>query len=422
MDKKELFRREALESRKEPRNLHSDVLLFLPHSYRNLVASIVVSIVLMLALLTFGSYTKRVTVKGELFSTLGAIPVYLPKSGVINKYFVSEDETVKKDEPLFLVSTEVFGSANRGTSSETIYLLGERKHLLENQLDSEAATHAQNLRNIEDQIRSKQKERGLIMAQMRQISKKNELLSDSLKRYQAARVQEAISDDTMAEKTITTLNSRIDYNERGRQLEALARDLSSLSYEREKAEFEHGNRVLQAKADLLSLEEQVIAAEYQKGAIIKAPASGKVTAIQGVIGSYYDNTRPVSFIVPSESEIEARLLVPATAIGFIKKGETVYLRYSAYSYQKFGQGEGTVYSISGTALLPDEIALGSKLSITEPMYLAKVRIHDQTVSADGTRYALKPGIVVDADIMLERDRIYRWVLRPLFAVAEKLKH
>lgn len=376
----------------------------------------------MLTLLIFGSYTRRATVKGELFSTLGAIPVYLPRPGVINEYFVSEDQPVRKDDPLFAVSTEVFGLANRGTSSETIHLLVERKRLLEHQLESEAATHVQNLRNIDDQMRSKQKERSLITRQIHAIRKKNELLSASLERYREARVQEAISDDAMAEKAITTLNSRIDYNERERQLEGLGRDVSNLSFEREKADSEHGKRVLQLKADLLTLEEQIITAEYQKGAIIKAPASGNVTAIQGVSGSYYDNTKPVTFIVPTDSEIEARLLVPATAIGFIKKGDTVYLRYSAYAYQRFGQGAGTVYSISGTALLPNDIALGSKLSVSEPMFLVKVRIRDKTVIADGVRYALKPGIAVDADIMLEQDRIYRWILRPLFSVSEKLKH
>ncbi|EJO53962.1 HlyD family secretion protein [Burkholderia multivorans] len=422
MDKKCLFRSEALDARADSRRLHSDVLLFLPSSHRKILAFIIVAVLLMLALLIFGSYTRRVNVKGELFSTLGAIPVYLPRSGVISEYFVSEDQPVRKGDPLFAVATEVFGLANRGTSSETIHLLVERKYLLEHQLESETATHVQNLRNIDDQVRSKQKERRLIMTQIQAIRKKNELLSASLERYQEARVQEAISDDAMADKTITTLNSRIDYNERERQLEALGRDVSNLSFEREKADSEHGRRVLQLKADLLALEEQIIAAEYQKGAIIKAPASGNVTAIQGVSGSYYDNTKPVSFIVPADSEIEARLMVPATAIGFIKKGDTVYLRYSAYSYQRFGQGKGTVYSISGAALLPNDIALGSKLSITEPMFLVKARIRDKTVIADGIRYALKPGIAVDADIMLEQDRIYRWILRPLFSVSEKLKH
>jgi len=421
MDKRELFRKEALEARKEARNLYGDVLLFLPRSYKKILAWLCVCLLSLLLVLSFGSYTRRVAVRGELFSTLGAIPVYLPKPGIISKYFVKEDETVKAGAPLFRVSTEVFGLANRATSTETIRLLDERKNLLQRQLESERATYAHSLKNVEYQIRSKQHELKLLDVQIREVRQKNELLQASLRRYESARAQEAISEDGVAEKAISAYNSRIDYSERQRQSETLSRDISNLAFEKNKAESEFGKRVLSIKGELLALEEQILTAEYQKGAIIKSPASGKITAIQGVDGSYYDSTRPVAFVVPSRADIEARLLVPAAAIGFLKQGNVVYLRYSAFPYQQFGQGKAVVYSISETSLLPDEIALGSKLSVTEPMYLVKARIERQFVSGNGARYALKPGLVLDADIMVERHRIYQWLMRPIFAASERVK-
>ncbi|AXF24433.1 hypothetical protein CUJ89_29500 [Burkholderia pyrrocinia] len=421
MDKRELFRKEALEARKEARNLYGDVLLFLPRSYKKILVLLLVCILSLLLVLIFGSYTRRVSAKGELFSTLGAIPVYLPKPGIVIKYFVKEDEIVKKGAPLFLVSTEVFGLANRGTSTEAINLLNERKDLLNRQLETEKSIYARRLKNIEYQIRSKQNELKLIGVQIKEVRKKNELLLASLRRYEAARAQEAISEDAMAEKAISAFNSRIDYNERQRLSETLSRDISNLSFEKDKDESEFGKRILSIKGELLALEEQILAAEYRKGAIIKAPASGKVTAIQGVDGSYYDSTKPVSFVVPSQAEIEARLLIPAAAIGFLKKGDVVYVRYSAFPYQQFGQGKGIIYSMSETSLMPDDIALGSKLSVTEPMYLVKVRLERQFVSGNGTRYALKPGLMIDSDIMVERHRIYQWLMRPIFTASERIK-
>ncbi|MBP0714306.1 HlyD family efflux transporter periplasmic adaptor subunit [Burkholderia sola] len=421
MDKNELFRKDALEARKESAGLYGDVLLFLPRSYKKVLALVSISIFAILLVTIFGSYARRVAVKGELISTLGAIPVYLPKPGVINKYFVEEDGIVKKGAPLFLVSTEVFGLANRGASTEAINLLNERKDLLRRQLESEKSTYAHSLRNIEYQIRSKQNELKLIGVQIKDVRQKNELLSASLKRYEVARAQEAISEDTMAEKVISTINSRIDYKERQKLSETLSRDISNLSFEKDKEASDFGKRTLLIKGELLVLEEQILAAEYQKGAIIKAPASGRVTAIQGVDGSYYDSTKPVSFVVPLQAEIEARLLVPAAAIGFVKKGDVVYLRYSAFPYQQFGQGKGVIYSISETSLMPDDIALGSKLSVSEPMYLVKARVERQFVSGNGTSYALKPGLMVEADIMVERHRIYQWLMRPIFAASERIK-
>ena len=421
MENKELFRKKALEARKEAKSLHGEVLLYLPESYRGILVIVSVVLVLLVAMLVFGSYTNRVTVKGELFSTRGAIPVYLPRPGVIKHYYVGEDELVSQDAPLFVVSTEVFGAENRGTSTETISLLVERKHLLQRQLESEASASEEKLRSIDGQIISKKNEKQLIERQLAEVKKKNNLLAIGLRKYEEARLQEAISDDSMTEKTITALNGQIDYHERRRQFESTVRDIANLSFEREQAISEFGRRTLQIKGDLLVLEEQMLAAESQKGTIVKAPAAGTVTAVQGFNGSYYDNTKPVSFILPSGAALEARLLVPADAIGFIKKGDTVSLRYSAYPYQQFGQGKGTIYSISGTSLRPEEIALGAKLSITEPMYLVKARLEMQTINGNGASYALKPGIVLDADIMLETHKIYQWLIRPFLSLSQKFR-
>ncbi len=420
MENKDLFRREALEAKIASRSLHGEVLLYLPRYYRVMLVVVLGALSLLIAVVLFGSYTKRVTVNGELFSTLGTVPIYLPRSGVITRYYASEGDVVQTGEPLFDVSTEVFGAGSRGTSSETMVMLGERKSLLSRQLQSEELAHDQYLRSLTDQVKSKQNEMQLITGQLKDVAKKNRLLSDSLRKYEEARLQEAISDDAMAEKTITALNSQIDYQERQRQLEAALREIANLAYERTKAISEFGKLTLQIKGELLALEEQILMVESQQGMMVKAPARGAITAIQGVVGSYHDHTKPIAFVVPAESHLEARLLVPASAIGFIKKGDVVHLRYSAYPYQKFGQGKGVIHAISGTSLLPDEIALGAKLSVTQPMYLVKVKLDTQTISGEGATYTLRPGLVLDADVMLEKNRIYQWLIRPFFAVSKNL--
>lgn len=420
MENKDLFRKEALEAKIASRSLHGEVLLYLPSSYRAMLAVVLVALGLLIAVVLLGSYTKRVAVKGELFSTTGTVPVYLARAGVITRHYVNEDDVVQTGEPLFDVSTEVFGAGSRGTSAETLGMLSERKSLLSRQLESEGGAHEQYLRSLAEQVASKQNEKQLIKDQLKDIATKNRLLSESLRKYEEARMQEAISDDAMAEKTITALNSQIDHNERQRQLEAVVRDIANLAYERKKAISEFGKLTLQIQGELLALEEQIIAVESQQGVVVKSPAAGAITAIQAVAGSYHDGTKPIAFVVPAESHLEARLLVPAAAIGFIKKGDIVHLRYSAYPYQKFGQGKGVVYTISGTSLLPNEIALGAKLTAAQPMYLVKVKLDAQTISGEGATFTLRPGLVLDADVMLERNRIYQWLLRPFFALSENL--
>ncbi|WP_419735678.1 HlyD family secretion protein [Pseudomonas sp. COR18] len=419
MQNKELFRKEALNARNASRPVHGDVLLYLPSSYRLVIILIVTAFILLVGTLLFGSYTKRVSVHGELLATHGALPVYLPKAGIIKEYYVKEEQRVEKDAPLFLVSTEVFGAGSRGTSSEKIKLLHEQKNLVLAQLDSEEQVFKDNQSSLDQKILSQRSEAKLIATQILEIKRKNSLLSESLKKYEEARTQDAISDDAIIEKTISALNSKIDLNERERQLESLHRDIAALELERKKSASDLNKTTLTLKAELLTLEEQILAVEYEKGMVIKAPQSGTVTAIQGVNGSYYDNTKPVTFLMPSTSELEARLLVPASAIGFINKGDVTYLRYSAFPYQQFGQGKGRIYSISETSLAPTDISMTTGSSATEPMYLVKVELESSFVKNAGKVYRLKPGLLLDADIMLEHRKIYEWMLRPFFAISER---
>lgn len=47
-----------------------------------------------------------------------------------------------------------------------------------------------------------------------------------------------------------------------------------------------------------------------------------------------------------------------------------------------------------------------------PLYRVMVRLRDQTVRAYGQPVALRPGMALHADILLDRRRLIQWVLEP----------
>jgi membrane fusion protein len=53
---------------------------------------------------------------------------------------------------------------------------------------------------------------------------------------------------------------------------------------------------------------------------------------------------------------------------------------------------------------------------SEPLYRVLVELDQQTVSAYGRAEPLKPGMTVDADILLDQRRLIEWVLEPLYGV------
>jgi membrane fusion protein len=54
------------------------------------------------------------------------------------------------------------------------------------------------------------------------------------------------------------------------------------------------------------------------------------------------------------------------------------------------------------------------------MYRVVVEIESEHMRAYGRDEPLRPGMVLEADVLLERRRLIEWVLEPLYAAAGKV--
>ena len=126
--------------------------------------------------------------------------------------------------------------------------------------------------------------------------------------------------------------------------------------------------------------------------------------------------QPLMSLLPDGSQLQAQLLVPSAAVGFIEPGDRVLLRYQAYPYQKFGHHGGKVIRVSRSAITPtSENGQG-----TEPYYRVLVALDRQSITAYGKSEPLRPGMRLDADILGERRKLYEWVLEPLYSLHGKI--
>ncbi len=92
-------------------------------------------------------------------------------------------------------------------------------------------------------------------------------------------------------------------------------------------------------------------------------------------------------LVPAGARLEARLYGPSRAIGFVRPGQRVRLRYEAFPHQKFGQYEGVVQSVSRSTVGPAELTGDGAplpgLVPGEPVYRVTVELAAQTATAYG---------------------------------------
>ena len=125
--------------------------------------------------------------------------------------------------------------------------------------------------------------------------------------------------------------------------------------------------------------------------------------------------------------VEAHLFAPSRTAGFLKPGQTVYLRYAAYPYQKFGLHTGHITAVSDTPFAANELPpnLASQLMAqnqgSEALYRINVQLDDQAIRTYGQAIVLKPGLTLEADVLQERRKVWEWALEPLLAARANAK-
>ena len=99
-----LFRTEALDAQRT--NWLGPVSLSQPLSYSVFAAIALLATLLLIAFFAFGSYTKRTTVTGQLLPAGGWSKVYPNQAGVVVEKRVTEGQTVREGDVLYVLSLE----------------------------------------------------------------------------------------------------------------------------------------------------------------------------------------------------------------------------------------------------------------------------------------------------------------------------
>ena len=123
-------------------------------------------------------------------------------------------------------------------------------------------------------------------------------------------------------------------------------------------------------------------------------------------------------IIPSGSQLQAELLAPSRAIGFVRPGQDVELSLQAFPYQRFGTVRGTVRTVSSTVLGPSDVGFPG-LDIREPVFRIRVSLSRDTMNAYGQSVPMQPGMLVSAEIVFEHRSLLRWLFDPIYAVSKR---
>jgi membrane fusion protein len=417
-----LFRTEAIQSRQT--RWMGEIVLASPPSVRLLTMLCTVSVAGLLLFLVFGSYTKRSTVPGYLVPDLGLLKVYAPQAGVVLEKHVSEGGRVHQGDVLYVLSTDRMAIAGESTQAFISAQADQKRRSLRDEQEKTQLLQHEERASLQTKIASLQAEAASLEQQLNLQRDRVKLATENAARYRGLLEQDYISREQAQQKREEWLEQSSRLQEKTRERMAIVRELNLQKSELAGLGLRQQNQLAQIERTISGATQDLKESEAKRQIIITAPCNGIATTATVQAGQVADPAKPLLSIVPEGARLQAHLHASSRAIGFIRPGDTVLLRYQAYPYQKFGHAQGKVASVARTALAAQELGVPAGVlsaDANEPLYLITVDLASQSIQAYGKSQALQPGMLVEADVMQEKRRLYEWALDPLYSAARNAR-
>ncbi|HEX9173675.1 MAG TPA: HlyD family efflux transporter periplasmic adaptor subunit [Telluria sp.] len=395
-------------------------ILLRPRALQRWFAACALLCVAAIGATLFGaSFTRKAHVSGWLVPQQGMLRVFAPRAGVASALLVHEGDEVRQGQSLMVLANEE-RSATMGDTQARIAqgLAVQRESLSAEQLRTELSFGQQSA-SLEQRLGAIRTEQQYLEQEIALQNTRLQLAAQSESRQAELQRRGFVAEQQMQ----AAQEGRLD---QAAKLRALQRSQVALGRERLALQAERDGLAVRVKAQTALLARSIAAlgreqaeSAARRELVITAPQSGIVTAIHVGVGSAVSPGLSLLSIVPRGTRLEAHLYAPSRAIGFVRPRQTVLLRYQAYPYQKFGHYQGVVTSVSRAGIGPSELPPQFGAGAGEELYRITVELARQQVTAYGQAQALQPGMQLDADIALERRRLYEWVLNPLFTLSGK---
>jgi membrane fusion protein len=414
---RKLFRQEAIEAQRE--KLLGEVSVARPVPAWVYTVLALAFAAMIVGFMFWGEYTRRERVEGFLALDAGAAPILAPEAGTLVELMVREGDTVAAGSPIARLSLER-GTASGATSAELIQReLSMRVANLEAEKESVRLLAEQQKEQLRRRIDDLKKEMAQVDAEIRLQNTRVASAREDFQRTQQLVKEGFVSDTALTAKRNEQIDQQSKLEGLRRSRTGIERDLRAAQADLPSVDLRARQQIDQLSREKGELQQSLVQEEARRETVIRAPIAGVVTNIAVSRGASLADDAPLATVLPAGSGLQAQLLVPTRAVGFVREGNEVVLRYDAFPFQRFGQYRGVVDNVSRTVWSPGE-KVGA-MTVREPVYRIDVRLDRQTVSASGQEVPLRPGMLVNADILLEKRTVFEWVFEPVLELRARLQ-
>lgn len=193
-------------------------------------------------------------------------------------------------------------------------------------------------------------------------------------------IEELIASQARVQKEIELIQA----DERSRLLTELA----------EKRQHRHYLEAKIKKAQFLSQRQQ-----------IRSPVKGYVAQLfVHTIGGVVSPAEKLAHIIPADSSLVIKALIPNKDIGFVSEGMDASVKVDAFNFQKYGILDGKVRQVSKDSIEDEHLGL---------VYEAYIDPQKTCLMVEGVATPITTGMSVSAEIKVGKRRIIEFFIYPL---------
>jgi HlyD family secretion protein len=139
--------------------------------------------------------------------------------------------------------------------------------------------------------------------------------------------------------------------------------------------------------------------------LISAPVDGVITDVTSTQpGDKVQANTPLGGIAPKDARPVLKIEIAEQDRGFLREGQPVKLKFSAFPYQRYGLIEGTLNFIAPATRLSPQTK--------QPVYEGRVTLQQDHYLVADTKYPLRYGMTATAEVVVRERRLIDLALDP----------
>lgn len=406
-----LFRQNAVNALAS--RLDGRPIALMPKSWAWLALFVASFVVIAGSFLWHVEYARKETVRGWLVADPGVIRLAHGDFATVTSINRFAGDPVRRGDTIVRLTSKMTLADGTDTVllvlaslEEQLAAVDERAALAREQFGADhRALEAQLLRLDReiDALDSQQREQG---GRVQRNAGRLRDLESALKHGAVAKVDVARQRDALAAMQQSVARLQQEEN-------SLARKRNELRAAQERLGIELERQLALLDTERGELHQRVARHEQQRSLSVRSPVNGTIATVDVVGGSSIRPQQLLATVVPENSSLVADVYVPSRAVGMVRPGQTVRLRYDAFPHQQFGTARGEVVAVAGFVSLPGDMPVASGLR--EAAYKVRILVADGHVEDAQGRYALRPGMALAAEMVLESRSLADWLLAPIRA-------